>query len=129
MTSVPLDMLQLHGDEPPSRVAEIRERFGLPVIKAISVGGEADLDVVPNMRKSPIACYSMLGRSPQCVPAGGNARSFDWRLLGSRDLRLPWLLAGGLHAGNIGEAVRCSGAADGRCLLGGRGRAGTQERR
>ena len=51
VTTVPLDMLQLHGGESPSRVAEIRESFGLPVIKAISVGEEADFDVVSEYEK------------------------------------------------------------------------------
>ena len=54
-------MLQLHGGEPPPRVAEIRERFGLPVIKAISVTSDTDFQVVPEYGKSPIACFSMHG--------------------------------------------------------------------
>lgn len=111
VTSVPLDMLQLHGNEPPSRVAEIREYFGLPVMKAIFVGGEADLKVVSEYEKVADRLLFDARPSPNASRPGGNARSFDWHLLGGRSFRVPWLLAGGLHAGNINEAVRCSGAA------------------
>ncbi len=111
VTTVPLDMLQLHGEESPSRVAEIRESFGLPVIKAISVGEEADFDVVAEYEKVADRLLFDARASANATRPGGNARSFDWRLLGGRSFRLPWLLAGGLDAGNLGEAVRCSGAA------------------
>lgn len=111
LRSVPLDMLQMHGNEPPSRVAEVREYFGLPVMKAIFVGDEADLDVVPEYEKVADRLLFDARPSANASRPGGNARSFDWRLLSGRDFRLPWLLAGGLDAGNIGEAVRCSGAA------------------
>ena len=110
LTSVPLDMLQMHGNEPPSRVAEVREYFRLPVMKAIFVGGEADLDVVPEYEKVADLLLFDARPSANASRPGGNARSFDWRLLGGRDFRLPWLLAGGLDAENIGEAVQCSGA-------------------
>jgi phosphoribosylanthranilate isomerase len=111
LTIVPLDMLQLHGAEPPSRVAEIRERFRLPVMKAIAVTDEADFDVVPEYEG--VADRLLFDARPpaDATRPGGNARSFDWRLLHGRSFRLPWLLAGGLDVGNVAEAVRCSGAA------------------
>jgi phosphoribosylanthranilate isomerase len=111
MRTVPLEMLQLHGGEPPPRVAEIRERFGLPVIKAIPVTNDADFQVVPEYEK--VADRLLFDARPplDATRPGGNASSFDWHLVGSRSFGLPWLLAGGLHAGNVGEAVRCSGAA------------------
>jgi phosphoribosylanthranilate isomerase len=111
LRKVPLEMLQLHGGEPPSRVAEIRERFGLPVIKAIPVTNDTDFQVVPAYEQ--VADRLLFDARPplEATRPGGNARSFDWRLVGRRSFSLPWLLAGGLHAGNIGEAVRCSGAA------------------
>jgi phosphoribosylanthranilate isomerase len=111
VASVPLDMLQLHGRESPSRVAEIRESFGLPVIKAIPVGHEADFDVVSDYEEVADRLLFDARASANATRPGGNARRFDWRLLGGRSFRLPWLLAGGLDAGNLGEAVRCSGAA------------------
>ena len=107
---VPLDMLQLHGLESTSRVAEIRARFGLPVMKAIAVSDASDLDVVPDYEQ--VADYLLFDAQPpsDATRPGGNARNFDWRLLRGRSVRRPWMLAGGLHADNVIEAVRCSGA-------------------
>lgn len=110
-SKVPLEMLQLHGAEPPSRVAEVRERFDLPVIKAIPVANDADFELVPEYEE--VADRLLFDARPplDATRPGGNAHTFDWRLLGRRSFSLPWLLAGGLHAGNVSEAVRCTGAA------------------
>lgn len=108
---VPLDMLQLHGAESPERVSEIRDRFGLPVIKAIRLGTATDLaaaDVYAN------ADHLLFDAKPPPEMAGalpgGNAISFDWRLLAGHDWPTPWLLSGGLTAANLVAAVRASGA-------------------
>ena len=109
---VPLDVIQLHGSETPERVAEIRARFGKPVIKAIPVSEAADLD-----RAAPyeaVADYLMFDAKPPKSMAnalpGGNALSFDWTLLSGRRFQRPWLLAGGLTPDNLIDAVRISGA-------------------
>lgn len=107
-----LDLLQLHGHETPQRVAEIRARFGKPVMKVISVSDAADLDRA--VAYEDVADYLMFDAKPPKSMAnalpGGNAISFDWTLLAGRRFRLPWLLAGGLTADNLIEAARISGA-------------------
>jgi phosphoribosylanthranilate isomerase len=107
-----LDLLQLHGHETPERTAEIRARFGKPVIKVISVSDAADLDRAAAYE--PVADHLMFDAKPPKSMAnalpGGNAISFDWSLLAGRRFQRPWLLAGGLTADNLIEAVRISGA-------------------
>jgi phosphoribosylanthranilate isomerase len=107
-----LDLLQLHGHETPERVAEIRARFGKPVIKVIPVSAAADLDRAAAYED--VADYLMFDAKPPKSMAnalpGGNAISFDWTLLAGRRFRRPWLLAGGLTADNLIEAARISGA-------------------
>lgn len=107
-----LDLLQLHGSETPERVKEIRACFGRPVIKAISVSIAADLDRAAAYED--VADYLMFDAKPPKSMAnalpGGNALSFEWTLLAGRRFRRPWLLAGGLTADNVIEAVRISGA-------------------
>jgi phosphoribosylanthranilate isomerase len=111
LARVPLDMLQLHGSESPMRVAEVRQRFGLPVIRAIAIAEEADLAAVADY--VGVADQLLFDARPaaDATRPGGNALGFDWRLLYGRSWPVPWLLAGGLHAGNLAEAVRLSGAA------------------
>jgi phosphoribosylanthranilate isomerase len=107
-----LDLLQLHGHETPERAAEIRARFGKPVIKVIPVSEAADLDRAAAYE--PVADYLMFDAKPPRSMAnalpGGNAISFDWALLSGRRFQRPWLLAGGLTADNLVEAVRISDA-------------------
>jgi phosphoribosylanthranilate isomerase len=107
-----LDMLQLHGSESPERTAEIRARFGLPVMKVISVSTAADIATARAYEK--VADWLLFDAKPpkamkDALP-GGNAISFDWTLLSGESFSLPWMLAGGLHAGNVAEAVRKTGA-------------------
>ena len=107
---VPLDILQLHGSETPGRVAQIRERYGLPVMKAVGIGGEADL---PRLREHALAADMLLvdAKAPAgAVLPGGNGAAFDWRLLAGRRWLRPWMLAGGLTAANVGEAIALTGA-------------------
>ncbi len=112
LSNCDLDLLQLHGHETPERVAEIRARFGKPVIKVIPVSEAADLDRAAAYE--PVADYLMFDAKPPKSMAnalpGGNALSFDWALLSGRRFQQPWLLAGGLTADNLAEAVRISGA-------------------
>jgi len=108
--TVPLDLLQLHGQESPERVAEIRDRLGLPVMKAVGLADEGDL---PEIAEYADAADQILidAKPPREAPLpGGNGLSFDWRLLAGRRWTQPWMLAGGLTPENVGEAIRLTGA-------------------
>lgn len=102
--NVPLDMLQLHGSESPERVAEVRARYGLPVMKAIGVADEGDLAGLLEM--SLAADQLLIDAKPTVDLPGGNGIAFDWRLVGRRRWLKPWMLAGGLTPGNVAEAIR-----------------------
>lgn len=107
---VPIDILQLHGDETPERVAEVRSRYGLPVMKAVGVADAEDvaaLDVY-----SDVADQILVDAKPpkhSDLP-GGNGVSFDWRLISARRWSKPWMLAGGLTPDNVAEAIALTGA-------------------
>ncbi len=105
-----VDMLQLHGSETPERTNEVRERFGLPVMKVLPVRGSGDLAAAEAYEG--VADRLMFDAKPpeDATRPGGNARPFDWRLLRDRTFALPWLLAGGLTAENLAQAVKASGA-------------------
>jgi phosphoribosylanthranilate isomerase len=106
-----LDMLQLHGLENPERVGEIRERFGLPVMKAVAIAGPKDI-VLAHDYEGVTDRLLFDARPPKGASRpGGNAQVFDWTLLRDQVWQKPWLLAGGLRADNLVEAVRTSGAA------------------
>lgn len=113
LETVPLDLLQLHGAESPERVKAIRDRFGLPVMKAIGIAGTADLAAA--VAYGPVVDRLLFDAKPPkdmkgALP-GGNALAFDWDLLAGRGWPVPWMLSGGLDPGNLAEAVRISGAA------------------
>ena len=107
--SVPLDMLQLHGHETPARVAEVRARYGLPVMKAMGVADEGDLAGL--MEMSLVADQLLIDAKPAkgADLPGGNGLAFDWRLLVGRKWLRPWMLAGGLTPENVAEAIRLTG--------------------
>lgn len=108
--AVPLDMLQLHGKESPDRVAQVKARYGLPVMKAIGIAAAGDLDQIE--RYSGVADQLLIDAKPPrgASRPGGNATVFDWRLLTGRRWPMPWMLAGGLNPGNVAEAIRLTGA-------------------
>jgi phosphoribosylanthranilate isomerase len=103
---VPLDMLQLHGHETPERVAEVRARYGLPVMKVVSVADEGDLPAI--MDYALVADQLLIdAKAPRnAILPGGNGLPFDWRLVAQRRWLRPWMLAGGLTAENVAEAIR-----------------------
>jgi phosphoribosylanthranilate isomerase len=112
LESCPLDLLQLHGSETPERVAAIKAKFGLPVMKVIKVRDAADIARAADY--AAVADRLLFDAQPpadmkNALP-GGNAVSFDWTLLQGFRSRLPWMLSGGLSASNLAEAVRQSGA-------------------
>jgi phosphoribosylanthranilate isomerase len=107
---VPLDMLQLHGSEPPERVAQIKARYGLPVMKAVGVASAED---VPALESYAQVADQILvdAKAPKGAELpGGNGVAFDWRLIAGRRWPVPWMLAGGLTPANVGEAIRLTGA-------------------
>jgi len=110
VTALKPDMLQLHGTETPERVAVVRSRFGLPVMKALPIAERGDL--------SPIRLYANVAdrlifdaRAPlDATRPGGLGRPFDWTLLKGIDVGIPYMLSGGLDAENVADAIRISGA-------------------
>jgi phosphoribosylanthranilate isomerase len=108
---VPLDMLQLHGSESPARVAEVKARYGLPVMKAVGVGGPEDLPAIDTY--AAVADQLLIDAKPPkgADLPGGNGLAFDWQLLAGRKYwSVPWMLAGGLTPENAAEAARRTGA-------------------
>ncbi|MBB3993379.1 phosphoribosylanthranilate isomerase [Sulfitobacter undariae] len=108
--AVPLDMLQLHGSESVERVAEVKARYGLPVMKAIGVAERADLAQLDLY--SGVADQILVDtKKPKGSDLpGGNGLTFDWNLLSRRVWRCPWMLAGGLTPQNVAEAIKRTGA-------------------
>ena len=104
------DMLQLHGSEPPERVAAVRARFGLPVMKAVPVAERKDL-VRIDLYKKVADRLIFDARAPQdATRPGGLGQPFDWTLLKGVDPGIPFMLSGGLDAGNVAEALRITRA-------------------
>ncbi len=107
---IPTDMLQLHGSETPDRCAQVREKFGLPVMKAVGIADAADLAQINDYAS---VCDQLLvdAKPPKNADLpGGNGLTFDWRLIAGRRWAVPWMLAGGLTPDNVAEAVRLTGA-------------------
>jgi phosphoribosylanthranilate isomerase len=100
------DMLQLHGKETPERVVAVHSRFQLPVMKALPIEARADL--------APIRVYEKVAdwllfdaRAPrEATRPGGLGKTFDWTLLENLDLKISFMLSGGLDADNVAEALR-----------------------
>jgi phosphoribosylanthranilate isomerase len=113
LAAVTLDMLQLHGDETPRRAKEIRRRFGLPVMKALRIASAADLAAADEYLPAVDRLLFDAKPPPEMTGAlpGGNALSFDWSLIAGRSWARPWMLSGGLNAGNLARAIAATGAA------------------
>ena len=103
------DILQLHGSESIARVRDIKQKFGLPVMKAIGLEASADLASLPGY--AAVADHILFdARAPKgATRPGGLGNAFDWCLLG--DLRMPFMISGGLNAQNVAEASRVTRAA------------------
>ncbi|MER8689421.1 phosphoribosylanthranilate isomerase [Mesorhizobium sp. M1136] len=100
------DMLQLHGAETPDRVAEVKARYGLSVMKALPVSEAADLErVKPFIGIADRFLFDAKPPKGSELP-GGNGLAFDWRILAGLDAGVDYMLSGGLNAGNIGDALR-----------------------
>ncbi|MDS9950192.1 MAG: phosphoribosylanthranilate isomerase [Planktomarina sp.] len=109
-SSACLDMLQLHGNETYQRVAEVKARYGLSVMKAVGISNLGD--VRDAQHYGEVADQLLLDAKPNSVSdlPGGNGISFDWNLLAGSSWKVPWMLAGGLNPNNVASAVKLSGA-------------------
>ena len=105
-----LDMIQLHGQEPPARVRDVKAAYGLPVMKAFGLKATADLQrPAAYFDDADYLLFDGLG-DPQSPIPGGNAAIFDWGLLDGCSWPLPWMLAGGLTPENVARAIAATGA-------------------
>ena len=105
-----VDLLQLHGSESPDRVADIRDRFEVPVMKALGIAAEDDLPQLDAYGEVADQLLVDARARPGADRPGGNGVAFDWRMIRARHWRRPWMLAGGLTPDNVAEAVRLTGA-------------------
>ncbi|MBZ9602283.1 phosphoribosylanthranilate isomerase [Phyllobacterium chamaecytisi] len=104
------DMLQLHGNENVNRVAEIRARYGLPVMKALALRERGDLEQIkPYIGVADRFLFDAKPPKGSELP-GGNGVSFDWQVLSELDASTDYMLSGGLNASNIAEALRATNA-------------------
>ena len=105
-----VDMMQFHGHETLERVTEIRDRYGLPVMKAVAIAGPED--VARALAYADVADRLMFDAKPPkgATRPGGNALAFDWQLIAGANWSKPWILAGGLTPENVADAIAASGA-------------------
>lgn len=103
LSSVRLDMLQLHGKETPDRIREVRQKFGLPVMKALSIETKPDLARIDLY--ASVSDWLLLDAKGTTEVPGGTGMSFDWSLLDEFESPLPWMLAGGLTPDNVAQAI------------------------
>jgi phosphoribosylanthranilate isomerase len=104
------DILQLHGKETTARLRDIKQKFGLPLMKALPVETASDLAPLPGY--ASVADRILFdARAPKgATRPGGLGEAFDWHVLENLDLALPFMVSGGLHADNVAEAVRVTRA-------------------
>ncbi|MDD4617141.1 MAG: phosphoribosylanthranilate isomerase [Alphaproteobacteria bacterium] len=107
--TVRLTHIQLHGRESPERVAAVKALTGLRIIKAVGISTSEDVRIALNY-EGAADLLLLDAKAPSEGPTGGRGVSFDWSLLRSAHFALPWLLAGGLNASNIENAVAETGA-------------------
>lgn len=110
MDALSPDIFQLHGKESVARLRDIKQKFGRPVMKAVPVATSADIAVLPGY--AAVADRILFdARAPKdATRPGGLGAPFDWHLLENLDLKLPYMVSGGLHADNVAEALRVTGA-------------------
>ena len=104
------DILQLHGKEPVARLRDIKQKFGLQVMKAIPVATASDLAGLPGYAAVADSILFDARAPKDATRPGGLGAVFDWHVLANLDLRLSFMVSGGLHAGNVAEAVRVTRA-------------------
>jgi phosphoribosylanthranilate isomerase len=104
------DILQLHGRESVARLREVRRKFSLPVMKAIAVESPADLASLPEY--AGLADRILFDARPpkEATRPGGLGAVFDWKILENLELKIPFMVSGGLSSLNVADAVRVTGA-------------------
>ena len=110
IAAVTPDFIQLHGAETPARAGAIRSRFGIPVIKVISVAEASDFADVARFEDAADMLMFDTKPPPGATREGGLGAAFDWQLLKGRQFVRPWLLAGGLNAENVARAIQLTDA-------------------
>lgn len=108
--TVGIDMLQLHGSETPERVLQIKDRYGLPVMKVVGIADETDLPALQDYARVADQLLVETKAPKGASLPGGNGVAFDWRLIAGLRWSVPWMLAGGLKPENVAEAIRLTGA-------------------
>lgn len=105
-----ISAFQLHGRESPERSAAIRQRFGLPVWKAIAVKTRADIDAA-KVYAGAVDRLLFDAKTPDgAALPGGMGLRFDWTLLQDSSISIPWGLSGGLSIDNVAQAIHLTGA-------------------
>jgi phosphoribosylanthranilate isomerase len=106
------DILQLHGDETPERLVELKSRYGITLMKVIAVSGPEDPARASIYRDSAdlLLFDAKAPKSMENALPGGNGLVFDWSLIAGQKPETPWMLSGGLTPENVGEAIRTTGA-------------------
>lgn len=99
-----LDMIQLHGSESIDFIKEIKDRYRLPVMKAVNIAAKNDLAAVPAYES--VADWILFDAKTSGGMTGGTGHSFDWCILKDYPHTKPWMLAGGLNAENVREALK-----------------------
>lgn len=106
---VQLDMIQLHGSEPPERVREIKEKYAMPILKAFAVREADDLLYVESYDAADWFLFDAKPSSSSTEGIqggyGGSGESFDWLLLQGKNFSKPWMLSGGLTPQNLAQAL------------------------
>ena len=110
MDALSPDILQLHGKESVARLRDIKQRFGRPVMKAVPVATAADLAVLPGYAEVADRILFDARAPKDATRPGGLGAAFDWRLLENLELKLPYMVSGGLDAHNVAEALRVTRA-------------------
>ena len=100
------DLIQLHGAETAARVGAIRSRFGVPVMKVMSVATADDLAGLAAYEDAADMMMFAAKAPAGATREGGHGAAFDWQILRARKFQKPWLLAGGLNAENVARAIR-----------------------
>lgn len=103
LSTVRVDMIQLHGNETPERVRAIKAGFGKKVMKAISISTPNDLEQIGLY--APHCDWLLLDAKGTSEMPGGTGHSFDWSLLEGVTIPVPWMLAGGLTPENVADAI------------------------
>ena len=104
MSKGTFDMIQLHGNETPKHVRELRNKYMRPVIKSISIAAEADL-VLKDGYEDAADWLLFDARTDDPSMPGGKGQTFDWNILYELQHKKPWFLSGGLNVENIGDAL------------------------